>query len=45
VAATARTVGLGDYGGDVDIGLREEMDEGGDGEVRSATEEDAHGLV
>jgi hypothetical protein len=25
--------------------LREEVDEGGDGEVRGATEDDAHGLV
>jgi len=38
-------VGLGDYGGDFDVGLGEEVDEGGDGEVRGAAEKEAHGLV
>jgi len=45
VATAAGAVGLGDYGGDVDIGLREEVDKGGDGEVRGAAEDYAHGLV
>ncbi len=43
MAASAWAVGLRDYGGDFDIGLREKVDESGDGEVRRATEEDAHG--
>src|SRR5260370_22415 len=41
-AAAARAVGLRDYGGDFYVGLREEVDEGGDGEVRGAAEDDAH---
>jgi hypothetical protein len=42
-AAAAGAVGLRDYGGDFDVWLREEVDEGRDGEVRRAAEEDAHG--
>jgi len=35
---------LGDYGGDFDVGLGEEVDEGWDGEVGGAAEEEAHGV-
>jgi hypothetical protein len=43
-AAAAWTVRLRDYCGDFDVRLREKMDEGWDGEVRGAAEEDAHGV-
>src|ERR1700730_13157066 len=45
LTAAAGAVGLRDYGGDFDVRLREGVNKGGDGEVRGATEEDAHGLV
>jgi hypothetical protein len=45
MAAAAWAVGLRDYGSDFDVRLREEMDESGDGEVRGAAEEDAHGVA
>ena len=41
LAAPAGTVGLGDYRGDVEIRLREEMLERGDGEMRGAAENEA----
>jgi hypothetical protein len=41
LAAATGAVGLGNYGGDFDVELGEEVDEGGDGEVRGAAEEDA----
>ena len=44
MATAAWAVGLRDYGGDLDVGLREEVDEGGDGEVWGAAEDDAHWL-
>ena len=44
-AAASRTVGLGDYGNDVEVGLSEEMNEDGDGEVGGAAEEEAHELL
>ena len=43
LAAAAGAVGLGDYGGDFDIGLGEEVDEGGDGEVGGAAENQTQG--
>src|ERR1700738_4127656 len=43
-AAAAGAVGVRDYGGAFDTGLREKLDEGWDGEVRFAAEEDAHGV-
>ena len=45
LATAARAIGLRDYGGDINVRLREEVDEGGDREVGGATEDDAHGLV
>jgi uncharacterized protein (DUF2344 family) len=39
VAAAARAVGLSDDGEEFEVGLREEVLEGGDGELGCATEE------
>ena len=42
MAAAAWTVRLGDDGKELEVGLGEEVLEGGDGELRRATEENAH---
>jgi Arc/MetJ family transcription regulator len=44
VAPAARAIRLSDDGEEFEVGLREEVLERGDGELRSATEEYTHGF-
>jgi hypothetical protein len=44
MTAAAGTVGLGDHGEDLEVGLSEKMSESRDGELGSAAEDEAEGL-